>query len=203
VASRVAPPGPVGDLTLTSANGGGGRGLAFNASWTPPKKQGGGIRTHYVVEAHDALGTMLYSRATGNTSVEGITGDYCRAPFTISVRAVTQHPQTGAPLSGPPVEAQFGNLNLCEINMSIAAEQTGPGAVAVVQHREPPVVPEVSGDCDLTFNGEVVWSGTCGGYEDRTVTVDGLAPGDYELVLTTVSPRNDTYTASTQVTVTG
>jgi hypothetical protein len=149
--SDVAPPGPVRDLTPSPVGGGGNRGLAFDASWTPPEDQGGGIRTHYVVEVHDDLGSRLHSGATGSTSVEGIVGDYCRAPFTVSVHAVTQHPQTGEPLAGPPVEAQFGSLNLCEITMSITARQTGPGTVEVVRHREPPVDPSVAGPCELAL----------------------------------------------------
>lgn len=199
----VAPPGPVEDLTLTPTSGGGNRGLAFAASWTPPEDQGDGIRIHYVIEAYDALGTRLYSEATGNTSVDRIVGDYCRAPFTISVHAVTQEPQSGAPIAGPAVEEQAGKLNLCEINMSIVAEQKNTMAVGVTMHREPPVDPFVVGACDLAFNGVVRWSGTCGHAEDRAEWIGDLAPGDYEVVLTTVSPREDTYTATTHVTVSG
>jgi hypothetical protein len=201
--SEVAPPGPVEDLTLTPTSGGGNRGLAFAASWTPPEDPGDGIRIHYVIEAHDALGTTLYSTATGNTSVDRIVGDYCRAPFTISVHAVTQEPQSGAPIAGPAVEEQAGKLNLCEINMSIVAEQKNTMAVGVTMHREPPVDPSVVGACDLAFNGVVKWSGTCGHHEDRSEWIRDLAPGDYEVVLTTVSPRKDTYTATTHVTVSG
>lgn len=194
------PPGPVRDLVLSPASGNGARGLSFQASWTPPADTGDGIRTHYVVEAYDAIGTRLESTTTGHPSTGPIRGDRCRAPLGFTVRAVTQEPYSGEPIDGPTVRAQFGDVNLCEINNSIRAEQTGEGTLQVAVTREPPVDPYVAGPCALTVDGHVTWSGTCGTRE-QSITVDGLAPGRHHLVLTTESPRGDSYTARTSATV--
>lgn len=199
-AAPPAPPGPVEDLTLSPVSGNGARGLGFEANWTPPAENGDGIRTHYVVEAFDDTGNRLESTATGATSTEPIRGDRCRAPLHVAVRAVTQDPQSGSPIDGPTVRATFGHLDLCEIDNSIRAEQTAAGTLRVDVTREPPIDPYVAGPCTLTVDGRVVWSGTCGS-RDRTVTVDGLAPGRHELVLSTVSPRGDTYVTHTSATV--
>lgn len=194
------PPGPVEDLVLSPASGNGARGLSFEATWTPPAETGDGIRTHYVVEAYDAIGTRLESTTTGRTSSGPIRGDRCRAPLGAAVRAVTQDPRGGGPIDGPTVRAQFGHLNLCEVNNSIHAEQTGPGALQVAVKREPPVDPYVAGPCTLTVDGLVAWSGLCGTRE-QTITVDGLAPGGHHLVLTTGSPRGDSSSAHAFATV--
>lgn len=194
------PPGPVRDLVLTPASGNGARGLSFEASWTPPADTGDGIRTHYVVEAYDAIGTRLESTTTGHTSTGPIRGDRCKAPLGLAVRAVTHDPQGGDPIDGPTVRAQFGDVNLCEVVNSIHAEQTGRGTLQVTVKREPPVDPYVAGPCTLTVDGLVTWSGTCGTRE-QTITVDGLSPGGHHLVLTTVSPRGDSSAAHAFATV--
>ena len=196
VAAPPAPPGPVQDLVLSPASGNGARGLGFEADWTPPAGTGDGIGTHYVVEAFDAVGTRLESTTTGDTSTEPIRGDRCRAPLSFAVRAVTQDPVSGDPIEGPTVRAEFGDVSLCAINNSIGAEQTGEGTLQVTVKREQPVDPYVAGPCTLTVDGQVTWSGTCGTRE-QTIDVDGLARGGHDLVLTTVSPRGDSYTART------
>ena len=196
------PPGPVRDLLLSPVEGGGARGTGFEASWTEPAGTGGGIRTHYVVEAHDATGARLHSAATGATTAGPVRGDRCLGPLTFSVRAVTQDPHGGAPLTGPPVLAEFGRADPCPIHMSLSAEQTGPGAVRVDAAREQPVDPYVAGPCELTVDGAPAWSGTCGGATGWSTTLDGLAPGTHGLVLTTVSPRGEQHVARTSATVT-
>lgn len=191
-----APPGPVQDLVLSPAPGNGARGLGFEVDWAPPAETGDGVDTHYVVEAYDAVGNRLESTSTGDTATEPIRGDRCRAPLSFAVRAVTRDSGTGDPLEGPTVRAEFGDVSLCEINNSIGAEQTGEGTLQVTVTREQPIDPYVAGPCTLTVDGQVAWSGNCGTRE-QTVDVDGLAAGGHDLVLTTVSPRGDTYTART------
>ncbi|BBG04212.1 MULTISPECIES: hypothetical protein [Pseudonocardia] len=195
------PPGPVQDLALSPVEGGGARAIGFEATWTAPTENGDGIRTHYVVETHDATGARLHSAATGATTAGPIRGDRCRGPLTFSVRAVTQDPHGGDPINGPTVLSEFGKPDLCEIHMSLSAEQTGPGTVHVEAAREQPVDPYVAGPCELTVDGAPAWSGTCGGATGWSTTLDGLAPGTHGLVLTTVSPRGETYVARTSATV--
>lgn len=194
------PPGPVQNLVLTPAEGGGARGTGFEASWAAPAGTGAGTRIHYVVETHDATGARLHSAATGATTAGPVRGDRCRGPLTFSVRAVTLAPD-GAPLRGPTVLSEFGTPDPCEIRMSLSAEQTGPGTVRVDADREQPVDPYVAGPCELTVDGTPAWSGTCGGATGWSTTVQGLTPGTHGLVLTTVSPRGETYLARTSATV--
>ncbi|MEQ3548857.1 hypothetical protein WIS52_00110 [Pseudonocardia nematodicida] len=197
-AEDATPPGPVRDLELTAASGAGARGISFEATWTPPAGSGDGTR--YVVEARDALGSELLSDTTGDTSTDPIRADYCRAPLVLSVHAVTEGPD-GRPVDGPTTTAEYGTENLCEINMSITAEPGEAGTLTVTAHREPPADPYVSGPCELTADGRAVWTGYCGGHQDRTIEADGLEPGTHDLTLTTVSPRGDAYEAHTTATV--
>lgn len=194
------PPGPVRDLTLTSQGGQGARTIYLGGSWSQPSETGGGTGLHYTWEVTNALGDRVDAGSTTTPATGRISTDRCTQPFTIAVRAVTQDPATGEPLTGPERTATFGETT-CQINSSLSATQTGPGTLRVDIAREQPVDPYVAGDCVLAADGRTVWTGTCGGYDGETAVVGDLAPGTHELVLTTTSPNGHDYVDSTSAVV--
>ena len=187
--AAVRPPGPPRHFTVGQGPGGGARGIGITASWQPADAHGGSA-LRYRVRVRNDIGDVS-TQTTTATSVN-LFSDYCLAPVTVSVRAQSTDPRTGRTLLGPEVSGRYGKRDLCEINMSITAKP-GPdrGTVEVVQHREAPVDPFVTGPCELLFDGVARWSGWCGKADDQTVTVAGLTPGrPYDVVLRTTTPRH-------------
>ncbi|WP_224389825.1 hypothetical protein [Pseudonocardia sp. ICBG1293] len=185
-------------LQVSAVPGGGARGLALQVSWSPPATDGGALRTDYVVEVRGSTGEVLHAAPTGTTASGPVYGDYCLAPFTVSVHAV-DHDVDGNPSGpGPAVLTTFGEQAPCAVTMSITAARAADGTVHVRATREAPVDPYVSGPCTLTTAGRVLWSGTCGGRATtQDIVVGALPPGPQELALTTVAPRGERATART------
>ncbi|MFP5020141.1 hypothetical protein [Pseudonocardia phyllosphaerae] len=195
-------PGPVRDLTVAIGPGSGARGSAFDASWTQPAT-GPMIEGYYRYEVTDALGKRVDAGRTDDTRAGTFHGDYCRAPYTFTVRAVSVSGRDGAETAGPPASASYGSAgsDACALHSTLAAKQTGPGAVDVTITSAQTAPVEVSGDCVLNVDGKPVWSGTCGGYKAKTAHVTGLEPGTHGLILVTKSPNGITYTDRGTATV--
>lgn len=197
-AEALTAPGPVQALQVSPVPGGGARGLGLQVSWSPPLENEGALRTHYDVEVRDHAGAVLHSASTETTTSAPVYGDYCVAPFTVSVRAVTRDVDESRSEPGPAVLTTFGEQAPCALTMSITAARAADGTVHVRAVREAPVDPYVSGPCTLATAGRVLWSGTCGGYATtQDIVVGAPPPGPRELALTTVAPRGERSTSRT------
>lgn len=188
-AATVAPPSAPGAFAVDHFQTG-ARSDGFTATWTPAAANGG-LDLRYVMELSDGIGSPPETATTTDTTYT-MYGDWCLGPLTVTVHAETTDPVTGETMAGPAVAESFGHGDdtLCAVNMSISAAQSAPGEITVSMHREPPVDPYVVGTCVLTANGTTVWSGYCGNWRvDETTTLTGLAPGAYDLLLTTTSVR--------------
>ena len=89
------------------------------------------IHTHYDVEVRDHAGAVLHSASTGTTTSAPVYGDYCLAPFTVSVRAVSRDVDESRSEPGPAVLTTYGEQAPCALTMSITAARAADGRVHV------------------------------------------------------------------------
>ncbi len=201
VTVAVGPPGAPTDINL-SQRGEGARSVIVTLTWGRPELNGGEL-VDYIITATDGNGKQVLNTTSTTESIPRDFHDSCLEPYTYVVRAVTRTPGGAGTQTGPAATAKTSDRD-CSINMTISAATQGPTAAAVSLTESAPFLPYVSHPCSLSFNGDVKWTGTCGGasHHDTSLTVTGLDPGtQYEIVLTTKQFTGDP-TESNTVTVT-